>query len=210
MLLATGRFREGGQVSCGPALFAIAPWQEGNPPTAGAEIPAMMLLKYAIYGAPAGRKLDDYADPDSWTGGAWLTAGEKSAVIFVGTKGLGEAWYGFANGVVWEGPPYPDVPDYPYDSRGYWSEDYEAQIIFYDPADLAAVARGEMESWEPQPYARLSIDDVLFGNDDYAVQKPRRVGAAAFDRERGLLYVFEPTAYEGQTLVHVWQIGDLP
>ena len=30
------------------------------------------------------------------------------------------------------------------------------------------------------------------------------LGAAAFDRERGLLYVLEPLADEERSLVHVW------
>jgi len=31
--------------------------------------------------------MDDYHHSDEWSGGAWVTAGDKSAVIFVGTKG---------------------------------------------------------------------------------------------------------------------------
>jgi len=38
MRLATGRFRDGGQGSQGPTLFALAPWQHGNPPEAGADL----------------------------------------------------------------------------------------------------------------------------------------------------------------------------
>jgi hypothetical protein len=208
MLLATGRFREGGQVGCGPALFAIAPWNEGNPPAPGTALPAITLLQYENFEAPDNKKLNDYHDADEWSGGEWLTVGGRSAVIFAGTKGLGEYWYGFANGVVHpEGGPYPEVPPYPYDNRGFWSTDYEAQILFYDPADLGAVARGEMEAWQPQPYAVLSIDDYLFGNEESPVQKQRRVGAIAFDVEHGLLYVFEPTAYEeAYSVIHVWQM----
>ncbi len=36
MLLATGRFRDGGQDSMGPSLFAYGPWNDGNPPADGA------------------------------------------------------------------------------------------------------------------------------------------------------------------------------
>ena len=213
-LLATGRFREGGQASCGPALFAIAPWLEGNPPAPGAELPAVTLLQYGDYAAPDGQKLRDYQHADEWPGGAWLTAGERSAVVFVGTKAIGESWYGFANGVVWpENGPYPEIPAPPNDVRGFWAERYEAQFIFYDPADLAAVARGEMDSWQPQPYAVLNLDDVLFGLETafdgrgmVGEQKTGRLGAAAFDPERGLLYVFEPTAtVDGESIIHVWR-----
>jgi hypothetical protein len=52
-------------------------------------------------------------------------------VILVGTKAVGESWYGFSNGVVHpiSGDPdetYPEVPDWPHDDRGWWSEDISA------------------------------------------------------------------------------------
>jgi hypothetical protein len=81
---------------------------------------------------------------------------------------------------------WPDEPPYPPDceDRGWWSERFAAQIIFYDPADLAAVAQGAMEPWEPQPYAVMGIDEVLF--NVRSEQQKEHVGAVAFDRERGL------------------------
>ncbi len=200
LLLATGRYRDGGQGSLGPSLFAIGPWNAGNPPPPGTTLPAVPLLLYGnIYeeGAPA---MDGYAHSDHWSGGAWLTAGDKSAVVFVGTKGLGETWYGCPDGTVWpEEPPYPpECAD-----RGWWSERFAAQIIFYDPADLAAVAQGEMETWEPQPYATLDIEEVLYSTDFSLFY---HLGAAAFDREHGLLYVLEPLADDERSLVHVWRV----
>jgi hypothetical protein len=78
------------------------------------------------------------------------------------------------------------------------------QILFYDPADLAAVARGEMETWEPQPYATLDIDQYLYHIQ--STQHKYHVGAASFDRQRGLLYVFEPLADQDRPLIHVWKV----
>lgn len=207
--LVTGRFRDGGQAGCGPNLFLIAPRQAGNPPAPGTELPAITLLRYGNFDAPDDQKLANYHHGDEWSGGAWVTAGARAAVVLVGTKGLGEAWYGFSNGVVWpEEGPWPEVPAYPHDQRGWWSTDFEAQFLLYDPADLAAVARGDLEPWQPQPYAVFSVDDVLFDNDDSPVQKTHRLGAAAFDRANGLLYVAEPTAYEdAYTVIHVWRVG---
>jgi hypothetical protein len=200
MRLATGRYRDGGQASYGPSLFAIGPWNEGNPPQPGATLDAIPLLLYGnVYeeGSPA---MDGYAHSDHWSGGAWLTAGDKSAVVFVGTKGLGETWYGCPDGTVWpEEPPYPPECE----ERGWWSERFAAQVIFYNPADLAAVASGAMASGEPQPYAVLEIEDVLY-NPDFVLLN--HLGAAAFDRERGLLYVLEPLADKERTIVHVWRV----
>ncbi|NOZ23571.1 MAG: hypothetical protein GXP25_21045, partial [Planctomycetes bacterium] len=47
MYLATGRYRDGGQASQGPTLFAIAPWNDGNPPAKNAAIKAVPLLLYS-------------------------------------------------------------------------------------------------------------------------------------------------------------------
>ncbi len=200
MRLATGRYRDGGQGSLGPALFAIGPWNEGNPPPAGATLHAVPLLLYgSVYeeDAPA---MEGYAHSDHWSGGAWLTAGGKSAVIFVGTKGVGETWYGCPDGTVWpDEPPFPPACD----DRGWWSEQFVAQILFYNPAELAAVATGAMESWEPQPYAVMEIEEVLY-NPDFVLLN--HLGAAAFDRRHGLLYVMEPLADEDRPLIHVWKV----
>jgi hypothetical protein len=79
-------------------------------------------------------------------------------------------------------------------------------MLFYDPADLAAVAQGEIESYEPQPYATLDVDAYLYHVE--STQQWYHLGAASFDRERGLLYVFEPLADEDKPLVHVWRIEE--
>lgn len=205
--LATGRFREGGQLGAGPTIFAIAPWQQGNPPPPDTALESVLLLQYHPYDDPSGRRMDNYADSDQWMGGAWLTVGERSAVVFVGSKGLGNTWYGFANGVVYA-PPYPETPPWPYDGRGFWSDDFEAQILFYDPADLAAVARGEIEPWQPQPYAALSIDQHLFDTDDEPIVKVERIGGVTFDAANGLLYIIEPIAIEDTyDIIHVFKVG---
>ena len=220
MRLATGRAREGLWSGSGPGLFAYAPWADGNPPSPGTTLTTLTpLLLYGIQqpGIPeiasdGTMSMNGYSDSDHWMGGAWLTSGESSAVIFAGTKAIGKAWYGFANGVVWamdcsETDSCPDVPEWPYDNRGFWADDYEAQVIFYDTSELAAVATGQMETWEPQPYATLSIQDVLIDPElDPKIYKRDFIGATAFDRENGLIYIIERLADEYKSIVHVWQI----
>jgi hypothetical protein len=203
MYLATGRFRDGGQGAEGPSLFAYGPWNDGNPPAQGATLSAIPLLLYGNVYEENPPAMNGYHHSDEWSGGAWLTAGDRSAVIFVGTKGQGECWYGFANGVVWpDDPPYPPVPDPPFDDRGWWSDRFVGQILFYDPAHLAAVARGNMAASEPQPYATLEIDPYLYHIE--SSQQWRHLGAAGFDRERGRLYIFELFGDGDKPLVHVW------
>jgi hypothetical protein len=202
--LATGRFRDGGQGAQGPSLFAIAPWTEGNPPVSGATLPVTPLLLYGNAYQEDPPSMNNYHHSDEWSGAAWLTAGSRAAVLFAGTKGTGDCWYGCADGTVWE-PPYPPAcPDG--SERGWWSTGFVGRFLFYDPANLAAVASGEMETWEPQPYATLDVDEILY--HVVSDQQKHHLSAVAFDRARGLLYVLEPLADEDKPIVHVWKVEE--
>lgn len=214
--LASGRAREGLWSGRGPALFAYKP-----PETDGEIEKVLPLLLYGeqligqpdIISSPA-QAVEGYREADHWWGGAWLTSGDAAGVVLVGTKAVGQDWYGFANGVVWEHdcaesqpPTCPEVPEWPYDNRGFWADDFQAQMIFYDPADLAAVAHGELPSWEPQPYAVLILDDYLLSPElDPGNYKRDLVGAMAYDRENGLIYLIERLADEYRSVIHVWKI----
>ena len=222
-LLASGRAREGLWSGRGPGLFAYLPGDIESPPSAGAVLPDVIpLLLYGEQNAgqpdiisSSDQAVTDYREADHWWGGAWLTDGDGAAVIFAGTKAIGNEWYGFANGVVWEHDcaeqvpdTCPDVPDWPYDNRGFWADSYQAQLIFYNPADLVAVSRGELDSWEPQIYDTLVLDEYLLdpalNHGDY---KRDLVGAVAFDRENGFLYLVERMADEYRSVIHVWEIS---
>jgi hypothetical protein len=202
LYLATGRYRDGGQAAQGPSVLAIAPWNHGTPPAPGTTLAATPLLLYGDFAAPASQRMDHYHHSDEWSGAAWLTAGDKAAVVFIGTKGTGDCWYGCMDGTVW-----PDEPPFPpgCEERGWWSSGFVGQMIFYDPSDLAAVAQGRLESWEPQPYATMGIDPHLYRV--VGSQQKEHVGAASFDRQRGLLYVFEPLADGEKALIHVWRVS---
>ena len=200
--LATGRFRDGGWSGQGPALFAIGPWNHGDPPADGTVLNATPLLLYSSTATdePPYHTMDNYHHADEWTSGAWVTTAEKSAVIFVGTKGTGDCWYGLPDGTVWE-EPYPDDP---LNQRGWWSTGFAGQMLFYDPDDLASVARGAMQAWEPQPYAMLDIDQYLYHIT--GTQQKYHVRAMCFDRVNGYLYLFEPLADGDKSIVHCWSV----
>ncbi len=241
--LATGRFRDGGWSGMGPALFAYRPWIDdgGTPATSGARLEETVLLLYeSSHNTPnIERSLDGYQHPDEWEGGAWITtASGDSAVLFAGTKGTGaKYWYGYVNPagaelpcvdedlvgqfnvcLLADGTPCPDEDlaecNGHNEYRGWWSSRFDAQFILYDPADLARVAAGHIESWEPQPYAILDIDEYLFLNPSgieedmlgTGNQRRGRIGAVAYDRGNNLLYVLELFADEAKPVVHVWRI----
>lgn len=218
--LATGRFRDGSWGGQGPALFAYGPWNDGNPPAANARLTSLTpLLLYGVQTPGAAEitndpsmKMATYKEPDEWSGGAWLAAGANAAVVLAGTKALGRSWYGFSNGVEYPtsdepGTVYPEVPPWPHDQRGWWSEDIEAQLIFYDPGDLAAVAAGSKQPYEPQPYATFALDSYLFDPGfDHERHKRYLVGDISFDRQRGYLYLIERMADEDKSIVHVFAV----
>jgi len=202
MRLATGRFRDGGWSGQGPSLCAIGPWNSGNPPPDGTVLDAIPLIRYDSTETDDEpyATMNDYHHSDEWAGGAWLTADTRAAVVFVGTKGVGECWYGLPDGTVWQ-EPYPDDPE---GQRGWWSDGFEGRMIFYDPSDLAAVAAGQMQPWEPQPYATMDLDDVLLHVS--AGQQKHHVRACAFDRANGVLYILEPFADGDRPIVHAWRV----
>jgi hypothetical protein len=189
------------------------------------------------------RCLNGYQHPDEWEGGAWITTPSgKQAVLFAGTKANGtKFWYGYINPA---GPEFACVDVHITDfvtcrmadgsscppedfagccdettgtcatMRGWWSTHYDAEFIFYDPADLARVALGEIEPWEPQPYAALDIDQYLYlsppewdmVNVGWGDQRRYRIGDVSYDRQNGLLYVLEQYADGAKPVVHVWQV----
>ena len=225
--LATGRCREGPWAGGGPGLFAYGPWNDGSPPARGATLSSLTpLLLYGTQfpGDPyiaydSTQEVAEYQDSDRWRGGAWLTSASGSAVVLSGTKALGSSWYGFANGTVWpydcaepNTPPCPDYPDFPYDNRGFWATDFQARLMFFSPDDLAGVAAGGSATWSPQPYAVLDLSPYLFDPaytpEDLMRYKRDFVGAMAFDRANGLLYLIETVVEEdGRSLVHVFRVG---
>ena len=99
-------------------------------------------------------------------------------------------------------------------ARGWWSTRFDAQLILYNPEDLARVAAGTMSPWEPQPYATIDIDEHLYLdppvwdeiNVGAGVQRRYRIGDAAYDRNQGFLYVLELYADGAKPVVHVWKV----
>ena len=241
--VGTGRFRDGGWSGMGPALYAYRPWidNSGTPASSGTHLQETALLQYesSEYNTSIEHCLNHYQHPDEWSGGAWITTSSgKTALLFAGTKSTGtKYWYGWINpsgpqhvcveeAVVndftacryADGTPCPaqdltecdDHNEY----RGWWSTRFDAQFLLYDPDDLAKVASGQLDSWEPQPYASMDVDQSLFHNPSgvetamlgAGEQRRFRIGDVAYDRNNGLLYVLELFADGVKPVVHVWKV----
>ena len=200
--LAAGRFREGGQGGRGPSLVAYDPYSGGRDlPGRGEKIAAQPLLLYRpVYDGGTAGILDGYQDCDDWVGGAWLTAGERSAVIFVGSKSLRRCWYGWSDGTLHPNPENREGPG----DRGFWAEAYTAMALFYDPRDLAEVAAGRADASAPQPYATLDFNEFLWHVTDPQTQ--RRVRSITYDRERNLIYILQFRGDEDRSIIHVWHV----
>ena len=242
--LATGRFRDGGWSGMGPALFAYTPWMNshGIPAVSHTHLSEIPLLKYRTSEETSEivDTLQDYQHPDEWEGGAFLTTADGgNAVIFAGTKGTGNRyWYGWVNpaGCEYPCPEMEYADEYPVcrkndgtpcpssemveceghnDFRGWWSSSFDAEILLYDPADLALVAAKKKNTWEPQPYAVLDIDQYLFLNPDgvetemigEGEQRRFRVGDIAYDRGNQILYLVELYADGAKPVIHAWSVS---
>ena len=73
-------------------------------------------------------------------------------------------------------------------TEGWWATGFEAQFVFYDPNDLAKVAAGTMQTYEPQPYAVLNVDQYLY--HIVSTRQKHHLGAACFDRSGRYLFRF--------------------
>ncbi|MBL7184267.1 MAG: DNRLRE domain-containing protein [Anaerolineae bacterium] len=201
--LIAGNHREAGALggSQGPTLYALAPWEDGNPPESGQNLDALALLYYpeiydCVWEDPDVCHFPDYRAMDNWGGGAWVQTANRSGILIFGRKGLGDNCYGTQE----ECGGDPCVA-----SKGYHAYPYEPQILFYDPGELKEVIAGTREPWEVLPYEVYSpVNEVI--DQECAI-----LGAVAYDQERGLIYVTEQVAGPwGETVVHVWEVqGDI-
>ena len=211
--LVTGRNREGGLSGLGPTLFAVAPVSFANPPDANADLAVTTLLQYGPVTAS-----DNYHFPNAFTtynhadwfrGAAWLETGNQSAVAIVGNKARGNNWYGYAgermlHDWVTADIPYPDFYTTDPDGKGWRGHNKIPMIVLYAPEDLAQVARGTMQAYEPQPYAAVRLDtSVFFG-------PTRTIREAAWDGERRLFYVLEfVPELDGRPIIHTWRVTSI-
>jgi len=210
-LLIAGGSRPG-NLHNGPTLVAYSPWNDGTP------LPGNnTLLSYTpllMYDDDFGTNhLNGYSYCDYWYGGQWIRTGNRQSVVISGMKARGRAWYGYNNGEstfnVMMNVPTPDEPE----DHGPRQSFAQAMLLFYNPQDLIDVATGIQNTWEPQPYAVLDLNDYFYYPNNYDpdyIYRYKGAGGMAYDRERGTLYVTERGVTGNDNtvaIVHVWQIN---
>jgi hypothetical protein len=172
--------------SQGPALFAYR-LPTGQQPQ-DAELDAVPLLWY-----PMQQPVDQHHPADRWAGAAWLTLADKQAVIVVGHKALGPVYYGDPR----PGDCYPD--------KGYHGSSYEAQVMFYTPAELIASANERLQAWDIKPWYRWNSESPGGGLTQYLLPTcGNDIGGLAMDRSNNLLYLVQVDA--GATTDNEWEV----
>lgn len=181
--------------SQGPALFAYQLPEPGT--AAGTSLPAIPLVWYSEQ-AP----LAQHHPADRWTGAAWLTLGDRQAVVIAGRKSLGPVYYG-------EARPGDCSQD-----KGYHGAPYEAQLLFYSPASLIHAAHGQLSAQALAPWLRWDSQFDGGGLSQYLFRTcSQEVGGMAYDRDRNLLYLVQINAgytsdneFEPLPVIHVFRI----
>ncbi len=210
--LVTGRCRDGGLSGLGPTMYAV-PTAGSAPPAPGSALPFTTLLEYGSvqnsdnYHFPDA--VDGYRHSDDWREAAWVQGLWQDAVAVIGRKAHGDNWYGYhgehmRHDWVIADVPYPEFDATDPDGKGWRAHRLRPMIILYDPADLAAVAAGSMQSHEPQPYGAVRIDEDIFFSADH------EIFSAAFDAVNDALYITEfVREADGSLVMHVFDIvGD--
>lgn len=193
------------RTSFGPAAFAFDPERLG---TGGRT--AVDALVYYPQDHPTLGDWDADWDPahgvefngSTTIRGVVFPHGTRS-VLFIGTQGTGPFCYGEGtDDPNLEGQPTPDGSIYCYDpddsSKGTHAYPYVSEIWAYDAADLSAVRQGRMRPWQVRPYATWHLE-LPFGSG--------RIGGAAYDPTRNLLYVSQQYGDGPDPVIHAFKVG---
>jgi hypothetical protein len=125
------------------------------------------------------------------------------SVLFIGTQGIGRFCYG-------EGTtdrslafrPTPDGTVWCYDpadsSKGTHAYPYVPEVWAYDASALAAVRTGRRRPWQVRPYATWQLSLPF---------RSPRIGGAAYDPARNLVYVSQQYADGPAPVIDVFKVG---
>ena len=190
-----------GTPSRGTTLYAVAPWENEENPEPDSYVSATKLIKYGG-GYNFDKQMLNYSGGEIAEGGAWISIAEKSSIAIVMTRSIGDYWYGDTKG---QQRCRYDIPQPSWGGKGYGYSSSSPRIMLYHPKDLADVAMGNKDSWEPQPY--MAYDLGQFSKKDGG---QGRSGVITYDQHNGYLFFMEfngdPAYRYGYSIIHVWKI----
>lgn len=189
--LLTGFCRGGANGSSrGPDLYAVAPWQSGNPPANGTLLSSSTLLLYETDpGTFPDTTFPGYTPCDRWNDGAFLSIGDKRAVLFVGFQGSA-GWS--------------------YQGGGWVCSPYTPKFLWYDADQLAAVAAGTLPANTPVPYSTWTPLSDTWETTSNEASETFGYGGVGYDPVSQKLYVIEiavdVVGFNPLPVVHVFQL----
>jgi len=207
--LASGRHR--GWCPEGTNLYASAPWAERIPLASGSRVSAATLMQFGGFTDTA-KWSKEHSPANAYQGGAWLTSGEKAAVVISGIidDDPSRSYYGYDN---WKFPSQCD-PDPKArgctGGRGWRAAAPKAAFLFYRPKDLADVANGLKRPWQVEWYAKLDVTSYMLRRYTPTMLTTNAEAEdllMTFDRRRGLIYVSESFVDGPRPVVHVFKVN---
>jgi hypothetical protein len=197
--LMTGKSRGSSYGSQGPSLLAFDPADSDNP---SGNLDALSVLYYRIKNECASPDVTnkavcdfpDYTFCDKWEGGSFVENGDKRAIIIYGEKGLGNNNYGE--------PPAGSCVE----SKGYYCDPQERQVLFYDVDQIGEAAQGERDPWSVTPYKTWRPDEFFLG--DSSGHTCGQAGDMTYDSDNKLLYIIEKGCGDNNSAaVHVYRVN---
>lgn len=176
-----------GRTSAGPAAFGFNPAQLGS-----STAPVTTLVDYP---------LDHPLAPETTQNPLFNTATEikgvvfpegTDSVLFIGSHGTGQWWYGEPDEGDLHDPYRPD--------KGPHAPEYVYQVWAYDVHDLLAVKNGEKQPWEIKPYDVWQLDLPY-------PEGGKHIGGVGYDSATGRLYVSQEYGNGAYPVIHAFQLG---
>lgn len=186
--------------SCGPSLFAIAPWEKGQLPKNKQFVSTTKLLKYGSTGQIS-RWAYNWTPQSSYDDAVWIHSKKKQAVVFIGSRVVGDYWYGTNDGSSTKTTDW-DLPLTRKGKRRGWQATGSKRILyFYNPKDLERVVNKLIPSWQPQPYAALDLFE--FSKNKFTLGSN-----LAFDAKNGYMFILKRNGEDNsqRAIISVWKV----
>ena len=201
--IGIGRYRQQGGVSRGGTVYAIAPWNDGNPPANNTSLTTVEMF-YPDDDNPQPTETW-HSSENEFEDAAWIDIGDKEALVFGGRVGM-RHWYLFDG--LWPFETYrcegtfSECEDY-YFSNGYYHKPDVAALSFYSTADLAAIQSGTKTSDDVDAYAIMQIGWLpMLGSNPHIL-------GVAWDNVNNRLFVLttDESISSGGNFIHVFSVA---